>query len=193
MATAEIGAMIRALEAAPTPAALILAERDLLPARPGFYTWWGRPGAIPAVPFVAHPADPDLGLLYVGISPGRRGSQGTIRSRVRGNHLRGNISSSTYRLVLAAFLRDKLGLRPELRRGRYRLAADGEATLRAWQAANLALTWCERPDPWAVEHEVIARMRPPLNSSGNAAHPFAPAVRAARDELRRLAREDAVP
>jgi hypothetical protein len=39
--------------------------------------------------------DDDLALLYVGISPVRETPRQTIRSRVLGNQLNGNLGSST--------------------------------------------------------------------------------------------------
>jgi hypothetical protein len=51
----------------------------------------------------------------------------------------------------------------------------------------LLLTWCARERPWGIESEVIAQLTPPLNSAGNAAHAFYPAVRAARAEFSRRA------
>jgi len=58
--------------------------------------------------------DDELSLLYVGISPVREASRRTIRSRVIGNHLNGNVGSSTFRFILAALLIDALELRPLL-------------------------------------------------------------------------------
>lgn len=40
---------------------------------------------------------------------------------------------------------------------------------------------------WDVEHQVIALMSPPLNSAGNAAHPFFTRIRDARAALRAAA------
>jgi len=64
------------------------------------------------IPHHPHPGRPELGLLYVGISPTRATSAGLIRSRVVDQHLGGNTASSTFRFVLAAFLFDKLSLTP---------------------------------------------------------------------------------
>jgi hypothetical protein len=179
----------RALQAPPTAVAFVLQRRDLLPPKTGFYAWWSVHAAISGAPHLPHPLDDALGLLYVGISPSRATSRRTIRSRVLANHLGGNISSSTFRFVLAALLLDELTLRAELRNNRYGLKGDGESNLRAWQKEKLRLTWCERAEPWKVEHQVIALMQPPLNSAGNTTHPFYARVRAARNELRQRANE----
>lgn len=82
----------------PSPS-LVLERRELLPAAPGVYAWWSRRDAIPRVPHASHPLDDELSLLYVGISPVREASRQTIRSRVFGNHLNGNVGSSTFRFI----------------------------------------------------------------------------------------------
>jgi hypothetical protein len=46
-----------------------------------------------------------------------------------------------------------------------------------------------RERPWEIERAVIARLGPPLNSGGNAAHGFYQRVRDARAEFRRRAAE----
>jgi hypothetical protein len=84
-----------------------------LPAKAGFYAWWSERDAIAGVPHHPHPAQADLGLLYVGISPTRQNSSGLIRSRVIDQHIRGNTSSSTFRFVLASLLIDELALNPQ--------------------------------------------------------------------------------
>jgi len=157
--------------------------------RRGFYGWWSHRGAIGSVPHVPHPLDDDLTLLYVGISPARETSRQTIRSRVIGNHLNGNIGSSTFRFILAALLIDALELRPFLRGTKVALDATDNATVSAWQRERLLLAWCARERPWEIEEEVIAQLGPPLNSAGNAAHSFYPRVRAARAALRGRADE----
>jgi GIY-YIG catalytic domain len=83
-----------------------------LPMEAGFYAWWFEAGTIAGVPHHPHPAKPELGLLYIGISPKRPSSSGLIRSRVVNQHVKGNTSSSTFRFVLASLLLDELGLRP---------------------------------------------------------------------------------
>lgn len=74
-----------------------------LPAKHGIYAWWMAPGAIAGVTGPAHPSE-DLELLYVGIAPKDARSKATLRSRIRGQHLGGNIGSSTFRQSLAALL-----------------------------------------------------------------------------------------
>jgi hypothetical protein len=106
------GAVVRALQRQAVPVAQVLATRELVPAAPGFYGWLSHRGSIAGVPYVPHPLDERLSFLYLGISPARETSRQTLPSRVLGNHLNGNIASSTFRFVLAAPLLDELELRP---------------------------------------------------------------------------------
>jgi GIY-YIG catalytic domain len=179
------------LETLQTPALAVSEVRqspELLPAAPGFYGWWSRRGAVGPVPHIPHPLDEEVSLLYVGISPARETSAQTLRSRVVRNHLNGNVGSSTFRLILAALLIDALDLHPFVRGTKAALSAADNGRLSAWQREHLLLTSCARDRPWEIERGVIAQLTPPLNSTGNAAHAFYPAVRAARAEFRRRAR-----
>ena len=159
-----------------------------LPAKPGFYAWWVARGSIDGIPHHPHPGRPELGLLYVGISPTRATSAGLIRSRVVDQHLGGNTASSTFRFVLAAFLFDELSLTPRAKSKKVILDADDYARLRRWQVEHLGLTWCQRARPWEVEEGVIALLQPPLNCAANESHPFNPRVVAARAAFRAAAR-----
>jgi hypothetical protein len=180
--------IVQALQRPAAPVADVLQSPELLPAASGFYGWWSHKGALPGVPYVPHPHDEQLSLLYVGISPARETSRQTIRSRVFGNHLNGNVGSSTFRFVLAALLLDQLDLHPYLRGTKVALSAHENTRLSSWQREHLLLTSCPRERPWEIEGEVIGRLGPPLNSVGNAAHAFYTTVRAARAEFRRRAR-----
>jgi integrase len=111
----DVGAVVAALQGPAVPVIRLLEARDLLPAGPGFYCWWSHRGAIADLPHVPHPLEGGLSLLYVGISPARESSRQTVRSRVLGNHLNGNVSSSTFRYVLAALLLDAFEFHPNLR------------------------------------------------------------------------------
>ena len=185
--------VVRALQGRAVAVPAVRASPELLPAAAGFYCWWSRRGALAAVPHHAHPLDPDVSLFYVGISPARETSGQTIRSRVVGNHLNGNVGSSTFRFVLAALLLDALELHPYFRAKKVALSADDNRRLSAWQGEHLLLTSCAQELPWEIESEVIAKLAPPLNSAGNALHPFYPVVREARAEFRRRARSGSPP
>ncbi len=155
-----------------------------LPQTGGFYAWWVRPGSLADIPTTRHPSEPDRDLLYVGIGPASTKSSTTLRSRVIGNHLRGNIGSSTFRLSLAALLLDYLGLRPTRARTKVLLSKQDNARLTNWQRDNLRLTWCEWPQPWKCEPVVIETMNPPLNLAGNSSHAFYATLKGARARLR---------
>jgi hypothetical protein len=76
---------------------------------------------------------------------------GDIRSRVLGQHVHGNTSSSTFRFVLASLLREELALTPRTAASKVVLDREDNARLREWQLQHLSLTWCERERPWEVE------------------------------------------
>jgi hypothetical protein len=82
-----------------------------VPTAPGFYAWWAEPACIEELPHLPHPAEPALGLFYIGISPRDEKSAQTLRGRVVGQPLGGNTSSSTFRFVLAALLTGEINLR----------------------------------------------------------------------------------
>jgi hypothetical protein len=186
--SADVSTVVEALQRPAAAVPEVLQSPELLPAAPGFYSWWSRRGALAAAPHIPHPLDDEVCLLYVGISPARDTSRQTVRARVIGNHLNGNVGSSTFRFVLAALLIDALELQPYLRGPKVALSAHDNARLSAWQREHLLLTSCARERPWEIEGEVIAQLGPPLNSAANAVHAFYPTVRAARAEFRRRAR-----
>lgn len=183
----DTSAVVRGLQGPVVAVPDLLQARELLPAVPGFYGWWSERGSIHGLPHTPHPLDDGMSLLYVGISPARETSQQTLRSRIVGNHINGNVGSSTFRFVLAALLLDALELHPRPRGRKVTLDMADNARLSAWQREHLGLTWCACPRPWVIESEVIAQLAPPLNSAGNASHPYYPAVRSARAEFRRRA------
>jgi hypothetical protein len=193
MINADVSCVAQELQRPATAVAEVLRSPELLPAAPGFYGWWSRRGALGSVPCIPQVLANDVCLLYVGISPVRDSSRQTIRSRVIGNHLNGNVSSSTFRFVLAALLLDDLDLRPYLRGTKVALSVHDNERLSAWQREHLLLTSCARKRPWEIEAQVIAELAPPLNSAGNEEHLFYPTVRAARAEFRRHARAASPP
>jgi hypothetical protein len=159
---------------------------------PGFYAWWIAPGSIPGVPHHPHPSpDIHLGLLYVGIAPKFATSKQTLRSRVLKNHLSGNTGSSTFRFSLASLLLDAEQFAPTMTTTKYTLTRDDNRRLSAWQRAHLFLTWCEQPQPWQIEGDVIAAMQPPLNLAENREHPFYDTLHEARGRFRQAARNAA--
>jgi len=90
----------------------------------------------------------------------------TLRSRIGGNHLNGNIRSSTFRFTLAAALREPLAL--QLGPGG-RLDASSNQELSRWIRRHLSLAcvaWRERATLSGLEHAVLERIDPPLNLTG---------------------------
>jgi hypothetical protein len=163
------------------------ADDGGLPLQPGFYAWWTRSGSLPNVPPSPHPSVPHLDLLYVGIAPVSSRSRQSLRSRILGNHIRGNTGSSTFRFSLASLLVEDLVLHPLKRGKKTVLSSDENHSLSDWQRSNLRITWCVAGDPWALESEVVATMRPPLNLAGNSSHPFHRAMSEARVRFRESA------
>ena len=154
-----------------------------LPEKHGAYAWWMSPGAIAGVRGPSHPTE-QFELLYVGIAPKDARSQTTLRSRVRDQHLGGNIGSSTFRQSLAALVFEDHGWTTRWSGSRTQLIPEHNRALSDWQRANLRLGWVERPRPWTVEGRVLALMQPPLNLAGNTSHPLYGRLKALRAKLR---------
>lgn len=142
------------------------------PAKAGVYAWYFKRKP-PGVPGDGCRRFRRMPLLYVGVSPGRLGSQETLRSRLR-YHFTGNASGSTLRTTLGALLQRELGLsfrRVRSERTMRFLPAD-EQRLSEWMFLNARVTWsvCERP--WEVERELLHELSAPLNLAGNTHNPF---------------------
>jgi hypothetical protein len=163
------------------PASLDTArEPSGIPTKPGFYAWWlADRSALPDVPLESEAPH----LLYVGIAPSRPTSRATLRSRVLGNHVGGNLAASTFRRSLAALLWQQEKWTPYVTaRGKLRFTREENAALTAWQHRNLLLSWAVVAEPWEHERDVIAELCPPLNVEYNAAHPFCKRMQQARAE-----------
>ena len=156
-----------------------------LPPEPGLYAWWTVPGSIPDVPGCPHPTVADLDLFYVGISPSSAKSSQNLRKRVAGNHIKGNTGGSTFRLTLASLLFETVAWQPVMT-DRPVLTPENNRALTQWQHDHLRLTWAVHPEPWTIEHEVIGRLRPPLNLAGSA-HEFGATLSAARRRFKEAA------
>ncbi|WP_137726516.1 GIY-YIG nuclease family protein [Prescottella subtropica] len=165
-----------ALDAADAIAALsttthALADLGTLPAASGLYAWWAAPEVFPQLPGPAHPTEPELRLLYVGLAK-------NLRRRITSNHLRRS-GSSTLRRTLAGLLLDTE--RYETRRtDRVVIVDDDEIRLTTWMHTHLRLTWCLHPSPADVEAAVIGRWAPPLNVSHAIGGPALDVITAAR-------------
>lgn len=158
--------------------------RAQLPKAGGMYAWWIVASALPGVPANAHPTEPGVDLLYVGVAPNGPSSNATLRSRVVGNHLDGNIAASTLRRTLASLLVDELALTPIKKGSKVVLKTEHNARLSVWQMTHLRLTWHETAEPWRIERAVIAALGPPLNLADNKEHAFFATLSEARQALR---------
>jgi hypothetical protein len=182
LAPNEVAAVLRQSLHTVTDAHLT-AARGGLPDSPGLYAWWVSAGAIPSVAGPVHPRE-RFELLYVGIAPKDAKSMATLRSRIRGQHLGGNIGSSTFRQSLAALLLEEQAWVTRWSGSRSQLIPEHNRALSEWQRINLRLAWIELACPWTVEARVIALMQPPLNLAGNASHPLHRRLTTLRAELR---------
>jgi hypothetical protein len=139
------------------PVAFLASGREGLDV-PGLYSWWvDDVGAEQLSRGMGQPLR--AGLLYAGKAGGERAgsspSASTLWSRIAGNHLRGNVRSSTLRKSLAALL-----------------GAEGprlsEADLTAWMLAHLRVSALPVPSARVaeLEDELVAHADPPLNLAG---------------------------
>lgn len=131
-----------------------LDDLSTLPTASGLYAWWAAPEAFPQLPGPAHPTEPGVRLLYVGLAT-------NLRRRINSNHLRRS-GSSTLRRTLAGLLLDTEGYRTR-RTDRVVLVDDDEIRLTAWMHTHLRVSWCLHPNPADVEASVIEQWAPPLN------------------------------
>lgn len=161
--------------------------RVQIPKAGGLYAWWIVNTALSGVPVNKHPTEPSTDLLYVGIAPNGAASTATLRSRVVGNHLNGNIAASTLRRTLASLLIGALSLTPTKKGTKVILPRDQNSQLSTWQKTHLRMTWHATPKPWLIEAAVIAALRFPLNLADNDDHPFHATLSAARRALKQAA------
>lgn len=133
----------------------------------GLYSWWVDPeGAVQLSAGLGLPVAP--GLLYAGQAGATTTRSGTVRaatlvSRIGGNHLRGRISSSTWRRSLAAIITDQIALDFDM------APAQAERTLTEWMGAHLGLIAhpvSDRQLLARLETGVLHRIDPPLNLQG---------------------------
>ncbi len=132
----------------------------------GMYAWFGDDDALATLTDVLEA--PLTTLLYSGqagatSTRSAKESKSTLLSRVRGQHIRGDIYGSTMRRTFAAVLREPLDL--EMRDPK-RLTDEGEARLRTWIERHLRVAIAPIDDRAALAHVeplVLAILDPPLN------------------------------
>lgn len=136
----------------------------------GLYSWWADvTGARQLSDGLDSKVAP--GLIYAGQAgatrwPSGRPSRATLASRIDGNHLRGRVRGSTFRLTLAAALLTKLDLEVV---GAKKLSLDSERRLTEWIHDHLAVAvfpYSQPDDLGRLEEAVINRLDPPLNLEG---------------------------
>ncbi|WP_458682464.1 GIY-YIG nuclease family protein [Prescottella equi] len=148
-----------------------LDDLSTLPATSGLYAWWAAPDVFPQLPGAAHPDNPGVRLLYVGLAT-------NLRRRITSNHLRRS-GSSTLRRTLAGLLLATEGYRTR-RTDRVVLIDEDEIRLTAWMHTHLRVSWCEHPAPADVEAAVIKQWAPPLNVSHTTPGPVLEIITTAR-------------
>ena len=151
---------------------------ELAPKSAGLYVWWARLSTV----FGVHGTR--MGEAYV-YYVGKASTSAGLRGRLN-VHAKGSAKSSTLRLTLAAL---GVGTGDVARSGESRIAlsASYEAEVSAWIQANMDVSWVEVDAPAAIEREVVAELRPPLNLDVGAAHADHARVKDARNAMRAVA------
>jgi hypothetical protein len=154
---------------------------------PGLYSWWADDEGLTdlSAPFGVR-LPPLIYAGQAGATSSRSGVErvATLHSRIGGNHLHGNIRSSTFRNTLTAVLFEPLELRLA---GPHRLESASNAAISAWMCEHLRIAvapYPNRANLAAVEDEVLARIDPPLNLMGMSATPVRSRVKELRRRLR---------
>lgn len=141
---------------------------------PGLYSWWADDAARSTIAAQLGLAVPSL--IYAGQAgatrwPSGTKSSATLKSRIRGNHIRGNASSSTFRLTLSALLLDPMGLvvaKPG------RLQSEDNRRVSDWIMAHLRVVIVPHDDRDALgrfEAQVLELLDLPLNLEGRTPTP----------------------
>lgn len=152
----------------------VMSKPTPVPAVNGVYFWWFKeiPQGVPAEGCITCDG---YTLLYVGISPDRRGkpnSRSNLRKRIK-THYSGNAAGSTLRRTLGVLL-SGISCFPLRRVGsgsRMTFTHPGEQWLDAWMEKNAKVHWIPVEAPWELEDMLIASIPLPLNIQGNA-HDF---------------------
>lgn len=127
-------------------------------------------------------------LIYAGQAGASSSKAGvkrgaTLLGRIKGNHLRGNIRSSTFRKTLAASLSEPLGL---VLVGPSKLDPSSNEALTLWMLDHLSLATVACPDRATLselEDAVLLELDPPLNLMGMPRSPVRTELKARRSRL----------
>lgn len=143
---------------------------SIVAAKPGLYSWWGDTQAQEL--FFQATGGISVGqLLYVGQAganrwPSGRKSTATLKSRIRSNHIRGNLLSSTFRHTISALLHEPLNLRLA-RPGK--LMPEENRRVSTWieDHMRVAIVAMEDRDSLGrIERAVLDTLDPPFNLKG---------------------------
>lgn len=138
-------------------------------ANAGLYSWWADTEAQEL--FLGEGRVPVGQFLYVGQAgatrwPSGRQSTATLKSRIRSNHIRGNLSSSTFRCTISALLRRPLNLclsEPG------KLVPEDNRRVTRWIEDHLRIAIVpseDRDTLESIEQAVLDTLDPPFNLDG---------------------------
>lgn len=162
----------------------VMGSPSPVPAVSGLYFWWFKI-IPPGVPLNDCITINDHTLLYVGISPDKKGkpnSRANLRTRIK-THYSGNAEGSTLRRTLGVLLsaESRFPLRRVGSGKRATFTHAGEQWLDEWMANNAWVHWVPHNEPWMLEEYLISNISLPLNIQGNN-HSFRPLLSAMRSE-----------
>ncbi|HHQ6722799.1 TPA: GIY-YIG nuclease family protein [Serratia fonticola] len=162
----------------------VMTPPSIVPAVSGIYFWWFK--SLPSiVPLDNCITLNDYTLLYVGISPDKKGkpnSRANLKTRIK-THYCGNAEGSTLRRTLGVLLSSESNF--PLRRvgsgSRTTFTHLGEQWLDIWMAENAKVHWVPHDEPWVLEESLMSSYSLPLNIQGNS-HAFKTLLSAMRSK-----------
>lgn len=162
----------------------VMSQPTPVPAINGVYFWWFKE-IPPGVPTEGCLTQDGYTLLYVGISPDKKGkpnSRANLKTRIK-THFSGNAEGSTLRRTLGILLaaESKFPLRRVGGGTRTTFTHPGEQWLDHWMEQNAKVYWVADEEPWVLEEALIGSIPLPLNIQGNT-HPFKPTLSAMRSK-----------
>ncbi|KLF56945.1 hypothetical protein YA36_13485 [Klebsiella aerogenes] len=156
----------------------VMSRPTPVPAVNGVYFWWFKE-IPPGVPIEGYITAEGYTLLYVTISPDKRGkpnSRSNLRKRLK-THFSGNAAGSTLRRTLGVLLSGESSF--PLRRvgsgSRMTFTHPGEQWLDHWMEENAKVHWIPVEAPWEVEDKLLTSILLSLNIQGNV-HSFRPTL-----------------
>ena len=142
---------------------------------PGLYAWWADETARHLISEVLRSDIPPL--IYTGQAgatkwPSGKRSSATLASRIQGNHINGNASSSTFRLTVSAILMSPLQLRVA---EPGRLDPEDRRRVSDWIRKHLKVAIAahvDRDSLKALEEQILKVLDPSLNLQGMRSTPI---------------------